>query len=56
MREYSIVPASTGNQITKEYYCFLVEQINNRTSSQKVQRVLRQNGSYIYHTYHLVTV
>ena len=54
MREY-ICPASTSNQITKDYYYSLVEQINNRTCSKKVSKVLRKNGNYEYFTYHLIS-
>lgn len=56
MKEYYTFPASTGNQITKEYYHVLVEQINNGTCSQKVSKILRKNGNHEYFTYHLISV
>ena len=55
MREYDIFPASTSNQITEEYYMFLVEQINRGTCSKKVQRVLHKNGNYKYFTHYLIS-
>jgi hypothetical protein len=55
MREYNMFPATTANQITKEYYHVLIGQINNGTCSKKVQQVLRKNGSYSYFTYHLIS-
>jgi len=55
MREYDTFPASESNQMNKEYYYVLVEQINNGTCSKKVSKVLRENGSYKYFTYHLVS-
>ena len=56
MREYEIFPASDSNQITEEYYMVLVGQINNGTCSKKVSQVIHRNGSYIYFTYHLISV
>lgn len=55
MREYCIFPVSRSNQITEEYYMFLVGQINRRTCSKKVCRVLRENGTHKYFTYHLIS-
>lgn len=52
----SIYPARRSNEITKEYYNFLVGQMNRGTTSKKVSRVMRQNGSHIYFTYHLISV
>lgn len=49
-------PARRSNEITKEYYYFLVGQINRGTCKLKVDRVLHQNGSYKYFTYHLISV
>lgn len=56
MRQYDTFPASRSNQITKEYYDHLIGQINRGTCSQKVQRLHRENGSYTYETYHLISV
>lgn len=50
----NIFPTSTANQITEEYYNFLVGEMNRGTTKLKVQKVLHRNGSYIYFTYHLV--
>lgn len=55
MKDCDIFPASTSNQITKEYYDCLVGQINNGTCSKRVQAVLRRNGGYQYLTYHLIS-
>lgn len=55
MTEQNLFPANGGNQITKDYYMFLVGQINRGTCSKKVCRVLRQNGNHKYFTYHLVS-
>jgi hypothetical protein len=48
-------PVSISNQITKEYYFTLVEQINNKTCSLQVAKVLRRNGNHEYFTYHLIS-
>lgn len=56
MDNICIFPASTSNQMTEEYYNFLVGQINRGVSKHKVCRVLHQNGSHKYFTYHLVSV
>lgn len=45
------VPACQANQITFEYFCVLS---SHSWSRHKVQRVMRQNGSQTYFTYHLV--
>ncbi len=50
-----IYPASTSNQITKDYYNALIGQINRGTCSKQVQRVIHQNGTHTYETYHLVS-
>ncbi|MCY9865089.1 hypothetical protein OTK49_21455 [Vibrio coralliirubri] len=42
---------STANQITVGYYSALA---SHSWSRHKVQKVIRQNGSMIYTTYHLV--
>lgn len=55
MREYDTYPATRSNQITKEYYYTLLDQINRGTCSKKVQRITRRNGSHCYETYHLVS-
>jgi hypothetical protein len=55
MIELDTFPATTANQITEEYYFFLIGQINAGTTTKKVQRVLHHNGSEAYFTYHLVT-
>lgn len=55
MSKYETFPVSTSNQITKEYYDFIVEQINNSTCSKAVQRVLNANGTHQYFTYHLIS-
>lgn len=54
MRKYDVQAASTANQITAEYYFFLVGQINAGTCSKVVRKVLHKNGSHEYFTYHLV--
>lgn len=56
MKNYDTFPASSSNQITKQYYYFLLEQINNGTCSKKVCKILHRNGSYTYKTYHLISV
>lgn len=55
MREYDTFPASTSNQITEEYYMFLVGQISRGTCSKKVQKVLHENGNHKYFTFHLIS-
>lgn len=52
----NIYPASRSNEITKEYYNFLVGEMNRGTTKKKVSRVMRRNGSYVYFTYHLISV
>lgn len=42
------------NQITKEYYMVLIDQINRGTCSKKVARVARANGAHKYETYNLL--
>ncbi len=54
MANTNIYPASTSNQITKDYYNALIGQINRGTCSKQVQRVIHQNGTHTYETYHLV--
>lgn len=56
MYKHDIFPVSQSNQITKAYYNCLIGQVNNKTSSQEVQKVLRTNGNYNYFTYHLVSI
>lgn len=56
MKMQNIFPASTSNQITKDYYNTLVGQINRGTCSKQVQRVIHQNGTHTYETYHLISV
>lgn len=56
MIKYDIFPATTSNQITKDYYYTLIEQINKGTCSKKVARMLHENGTHKYFTYHLVSV
>lgn len=55
MRECYIFPATRSNQITEEYYMLLVGQINRGACSKKVCRVLRENGTHKYFTYHLIS-
>jgi len=43
--------ASRGNQITYEYFCLL-----GGLSNKNVAKILHKNGSYIYFTYHLISV
>lgn len=43
------------NQITAEYFFFLVGEVNSGTCTRKVTRVKRANGSYKYETYHLIS-
>ena len=52
----TIYPATTSNQITKEYYYTLIHQINNGTCNLKVQRVIHNNGTHAYETYHLISI
>lgn len=56
MKEYPIFSATESNQITESYYYFLIGEINRGTTSKKASRILRQNGSHKYFTYHLVSV
>lgn len=51
----TIYPATSSNQITKEYYYTVVEMVNNNTTNLRVSQVLRKNGSHEYFTYHLIT-
>ena len=48
-------PARTSNQITKEYYYFLKEQINKNTCFLSVCEVKHSNGTYKYFPYHLTS-
>jgi hypothetical protein len=41
--------ASNSNRITYLYFCTL-----GGLASARVQKVQHHNGSYIYHTYHLL--
>jgi hypothetical protein len=52
---YPIFAATRSNAITKEYYYFLVGQINRGRSSKRVSKVLRKCGSHEYFTYHLIS-
>ena len=56
MQEYPTFAATGSNQITESYYHFLIGEINRGTTSKKASRILRQNGSHKYFTYHLVSV
>lgn len=56
MKEYPTFAATESNQITESYYHFLIGEINRGTTSKKASRILRQNGSHEYFTYHLVSV
>lgn len=56
MKDCDIFPPTRSNEITKEYYLCLVEQINNGTCSKKVCRVQHNNGTHKYETYHLISV
>jgi hypothetical protein len=47
---YDVFPASNSNQITHECFCLMGGLENPRLS-----KVQRQNGSYIYYTYHLTS-
>ena len=51
----NIYPATTSNQITKDYYYTVVEMQNNNTTNLRVSKVLRSNGNHKYFTYHLIT-
>ena len=44
-------PATRSNQITYAYFCQL-----GGLSSPRVCKVQRNNGTYVYYTYHLVDV
>lgn len=44
-------PATRSNQITYNYFCQL-----GGLSNPTVQKVTRHNGTYVYYTYHLITV
>lgn len=56
MKEYPTFSATESNQITEAYYNFLIGEINRGTTSKKVYRILRQNGSHKYFTNHLISV
>lgn len=47
--ENVISPARISNQITEEYYYFLVGLINNGTCSKKVRQIIHHNSSYIFY-------
>jgi len=42
-------PATTSNQITYEYFCLL-----GGLANPNICKVERRNGTYVYHTYHLI--
>jgi len=44
-------PAQDSNKITYLYFCTL-----GGLSNPKVQKVQHNNGTYVYFTYHLLTV
>ena len=44
-------PANHSNAITYLYFCTL-----GGLSNPKCQKVEHRNGSYVYHTYHLISV
>jgi hypothetical protein len=50
------VPASTGNAITKEYYDFLVGQINNGTMYKAVCRIEDKRFGKYGTSYHLISL
>lgn len=56
MRVYDTEPPTRANEITKDYYFFLVGLINRGTCSKRVCQVLRKNGSQEYYTYHLISI
>lgn len=47
-------PANPGNQITKEYYDFLVGEINQGTIFRAVCRI--ENRRFGMETYHLISL
>lgn len=56
MQKTYLFPARLSNQITKEYYFFLIAQINAGTCSKQVSKILKTNGPHHYYTYHLVSI
>ena len=44
-------PATRSNAITYNYFCQL-----GGLANPNVCKVERHNGSYVYHTYHLISV
>ena len=52
----TIYPARRSNEITKEYYNFLVGQMNRGTTKHKVSAIMHRNGTHTYSTYHLISV
>ena len=51
----TIFPISNSNQITKDYYYTVLEMQNNGTTKLRVSKNFRNNGSYTYVTYHLIS-
>jgi len=43
-------PACSSNQITYEYFCVL-----GGLACPNVSKVEHHNGTYVYHTYHLIS-
>lgn len=53
MKATHIFPARSSNQITKEYYGVLVDQINRGTCSKNVTKLTDNQGN---ETYYLISV
>jgi len=55
MIKLDIIPPSRANAITKEYYNFLVGEINRGVTAKRVAKVLISKA-HDYYSYHLITV
>ncbi|MCR6108670.1 hypothetical protein HXA34_20455 [Salipaludibacillus agaradhaerens] len=55
MTNRSTHPASASNEISEAYYMTVVEMQNAGTTNLRVAKILRQHGTYCYHTHHLIT-
>lgn len=53
-KNISVTPPNSGNQITKEYYNFLVGEINRGTMKKAVCRI--ENKTFGTESYYLISL
>lgn len=48
-------PASSSNQITRDYYHTVLELMRLNATAHRVARIAHYNGKHCYYTYHLIS-